>query len=270
MQPFSVVMSVYRADDPTYFLESVDSVFNQTAHPSELIIAVDGPVGPDLERALVITEGQSAVRILRLEINQGLGASRHASILAAKYEFVAVMDADDLCDPNRFERQLKRFGEGEMDVVGGYIEEFDHIPGDNPRVRVVPITHKEILQRGRWRQPMNHVTIMFRKITYEQVGGYHPVRCVEDFDLFHRMFVSGVRFANIPEILVYVRCGTAVLTRRRGMHYLRAELALLRRMRLSGFLSAPRWIASSSIRIIVRLMPRTIIGLLYKHLLRQR
>jgi len=269
MQPFSVVMSVYRADDPTYFLESVDSVLNQTAHPSELIIAVDGPVGPDLERALVITEGQPDVRIMRLEINQGLGASRHASILAAKHELVAVIDADDLCVSNRFERQLKRFSEGGVDVVGGYIEEFDHIPGDNPRVRVVPITHDEILQLGRWRCPINHVTIMFRKNAYEQVGGYHPLRCVEDFDLFHRMFVSGVRFANIAEILVHVRCGTAVLDRRRGLLYLRAELALLRRMRHSGFLSAPRWIANSSIRLIVRLMPRSIIGLLYRHLLRQ-
>jgi len=267
---FSVVMSVYHADDPDQFKDAVHSVFDQSVPPSELVIAVDGPVGEKLEGALKEVEMLPDIQILRLEKNLGAGASKHVAIKACKYDIVAVMDADDLCDPSRFERQLKKFDECGADIVGGYIEEFDHIPGDNPRVRTVPITHNEILQRGRWRQPMNHVTIMFRKNIYEQVGGYHPVWCVEDFDLFHRMFVSGIRFANIPEVLVYVRCGTAVLTRRRGMHYLRAELALLGRMRRSGFLSVPRWIASSSIRIIVRLMPRSVIGLLYKHLLRQR
>lgn len=267
---FSVVMSVYHADDPAQFKGAVHSVFDQSRPPSELVIAVDGPVGEKLESALREVEILPNIRILRLEKNLGAGGAKDIAIKACKFDAIAIMDADDLCDSSRFERQLKVFEGGAVDVVGGYIEEFDRVPGDNPRIRAVPITHNEILRRGRWRQPMNHVTIMFRKSAYERAGGYHPIRCVEDFDLFHRMFISGIRFANIPEVLVYVRCGTEVLTRRRGMRYLRAELALLNNMRRSNFLSITQWIACSSVRIITRLMPRPIIGFLYKHILRRK
>ncbi len=267
---FSVVMSVYHADDPDQFKDAVHSVFNQSVPPSELLIAVDGPVGDKLDIALKEIETLPDIRILRLEKNLGAGGSKDVGIKASKFDIVAIMDADDLCDPSRFERQLEKFRGNSVDVVGGYIEEFDYIPGDNPRVRTVPLTHDKILQRGRWHQPMNHVTIMFRRSAYDLVGGYHPIRYVEDFDLFHRMFISGVTFANIPEVLVYVRCGAMVLTRRRGLHYLRAELALLNRMRRSGFLSLSRWLAGSSVRIVARLMPPLVIGSLYKYLLRQR
>jgi glycosyltransferase involved in cell wall biosynthesis len=267
---FSVVMSVYHADDSDQFIDAVHSVFDQSIQPSELIIAVDGPVGNELASALRDIELLPNVQILRLERNLGPGGSRDHAIRTCNNNIVAIMDADDLCAFNRFERQLQELALTGVDVVGGYIEEFNLIPGDICRIRVVPIRHNEIIQLGHWRQPMNHVTIMFRKSVYEKVGGYHPLRCVEDFDLFHRMFVSGVRFSNIPEVMVHVRCGTAVLTRRRGMYYLRAELALLSRMRRSGFLSMPQWMASSSIRIAVRVMPSSVIGLLYKHLLRQQ
>jgi glycosyltransferase involved in cell wall biosynthesis len=264
----SVVMSVYYADDPDHFKDAVDSVFNQTIPPSELVIAVDGPVGVDIQDALDEVKILCNVRLLKLKKNLGPGASRHAAIKICKYDIIAVMDADDLCDSKRFENQLKRFADHKVDVVGAYIEEFDYILGDNPRVRTVPITHNEILERGRWRNPMNHVTIMFRKRIYKQVGGYSFIRWVEDYDLIHRMFIAGGRFENIPEVLVYVRCGTKVLAKRRGLDYLRTELKFLCRMRSSGFLNTTQWIANSLIRISVRLMPRTAIGLLYKYLLR--
>jgi len=265
---FSVVMSVYSADDPNHFKDAVDSIFNQTLPPSELVIAVDGPVGVNIKNALDEVKKLSNVRLLQLKKNLGPGASRHAAIKICKYDIIAIMDADDLCDSNRFERQLKKFAENEVDVVGAYIEEFDYILGDNPRVRTVPISHPEILERGRWRNPMNHVTVMFRKKIYEAVGGYSYIRWVEDYDLFHRMFISGVRFENIPEVLVYVRCGEKVLAKRRGLDYLRTELTFLCRMRSSGFLNAPQWVTNSLIRITIRLMPQTVLGFLYKYLLR--
>jgi glycosyltransferase involved in cell wall biosynthesis len=267
---FSTIMAVYHANDCEEFKAAVESVFDQSVPPSELIISVDGPVGENLERELAALELLQNIRVLRLDKNIGPGGSRHAAIQAAKQDIVAVMDADDLCAPNRFELQLQLLESTGADVVGGFIEEFDQIPGDSGRIRTVPLEHTAIIRRGHWNQPMNHVTIMFRKSVYEKVGGYHTIRCVEDYDLFHRMFVAGVRFANTPEVLVYVRCGTAVLSRRRGVSYLSAELALLRRMLCSGFISKPQWIVNSSIRILVRLMPSSIIRLLYKMLMRKQ
>jgi glycosyltransferase involved in cell wall biosynthesis len=68
------------------------------------------------------------VKILRLERNLGPGLSRDHAIRASKHNIVAIMDADDLCSFNRFERQLHELTINGVDVVGGFIEEFNIIP----------------------------------------------------------------------------------------------------------------------------------------------
>lgn len=269
MMPFSVVMSVYRADKPSHFLDAVDSILNQTAPPAELIIAIDGPIGPDLEATLEKVRTLPIVQIVRLQTNQGPGASRHAAIMAAQGEIIAVMDADDISLPFRFERQLDLLTVSDVDVVGGFIEEFDETPGDLCRIREVALAHADIMHFGRWRSPMNHVTTMFRRKAYMCVGGYQSLRSAEDYDLYHRMFMAGAKFTNIPEVLVHVRGGASILDRRRGLSYLNQELALITRMRQSGFLTLWQWAANSGLRVVVRFLPSHAIGLIYK-LLRRR
>ena len=265
---FSVVLSLYHADDPVQFKEAALSILNQTVQPSEIIVAVDGGLEPALESALADVSQEPIVRVLRLPVNLGLGGSRHAAISAAHYDIIAVMDADDIAVPDRFAAQLDALEYSSVDVVGGFIEEFDKQPGDTHRVRVVPTHHDDIIRYGRWRQPVNHVTIMFRRKAYEMVGGYQAIRGVEDYDLFHRMFVSGVRFANVPRVLVMVRCGTALLSRRRGTRYLRAEIALLGRMRASSFLTRWQYLTNMVIRLVFRMLPRPLLRLLYQGPLR--
>ena len=116
---------------------------------------------------------------------------------------------------------------------------------------------------------MNHVTVMFRREAYDRSGGYRQCRWVEDWDLFHRMFMAGVRFANLAEVLVQVRCGRGVHARRRGYAYLRAELALLRRMYGSGFLNIWQLGGNVAVRLVTRTLPAPILGEIYRHLLRQ-
>jgi glycosyltransferase involved in cell wall biosynthesis len=99
-------MSIYRGDRPNFFKEAVDSLLLQTVPAAELIVAVDGPIGLDLEKSLQRIKDLPSVQIVRLATNQGPGASRHAAILKARHDIIAVMDADDISVPVRFERQL--------------------------------------------------------------------------------------------------------------------------------------------------------------------
>lgn len=262
--PLSAVMSIYRGDRPNFFKEAVDSLLLQTVPAAELIVAVDGPIGPDLENSLERIKDLPSVQIVRLATNQGPGASRHAAILKARHDIIAVMDADDISVPVRFERQLGKMQISELDVIGGFIKEFDKTPGDLPRIREVPQEHTDIMCFGRWRYPMNHVTIMFRRKAYMNVGGYHALRGVEDYDLYYRMFMAGAKFANIPEVLVHVRGGVSILARRRGLPYLCQELALFRRMRKSGYLNVWQWTANSVLRIVARTLPPYFTMLIYQ------
>ena len=115
---------------------------------------------------------------------------------------------------------------------------------------------------------MNHVTIMFRKSAYMAVGGYKAIRYVEDYDLFYRMMISGARFENVPENLVYVRCGKEVLGRRVGLSYFRSELLLFNIMRRDKFINNTQWMLNVCIRVFARTMPRFLLGYVYKIFLR--
>jgi glycosyltransferase involved in cell wall biosynthesis len=270
MPPFSVVMALYHRDDPVHFQESVDSILSQSLRPDELILVVDGPIGADLERILTQVGSQSMVRVVRLPTNAGPGHARHVGIEAAQHDIVALMDADDIAVPQRFALQLPVLSTGDADVVGGFIEEFDVALHDTGRIRTVPTTHEQIVRFGRWRQPVNHVTIMFRRDAYRRVGGYQPIRSVEDFDLLSRMLMDGVRFANVPAVLVHARCGAAMLRRRGGLTYLRREITLLRRMHEHGYLSLAQFIGNVAIRVTLRLLPVPLLALLYQRGLRRR
>lgn len=269
MTGFSVVMSVYQGDVPAFFQRAVDSVLTQTCAPSELLIVVDGPVGRELESALGDISVHDVVRIIRVPRNNGAGASRRLSIAEAKYEIIAVMDADDICLPNRFERQLHILESNQADVVGAWIEEFESDPGDSCRVRMTPTNHEEIFKYGKWRQPLNHVTAMFRRDAYLKAGGYQPIRHVEDYDLIARMLWSGAKFHNIPEVLVCVRCGNGMLKRRGGMPYLASELRLFHRMYLLGYLNWLQLTGNVAIRLASRLLPDWLLGFVYCKWLRQ-
>jgi glycosyltransferase involved in cell wall biosynthesis len=268
MKPFSVVISVYQLDNSNYFELAVSSVLNQTAPPDEIVIVIDGYIGEALEKSISKLSQNLRVKILRIKQNIGLGAARHQAIISTKHNIVAVMDADDLSVPTRFASQIGLFESTKVDVVGAYIEEFNNEPGDANKLRMVPLTHNMILKRCAMRSPMNHVTVMFRKSSYLNVGGYRPIRYVEDWDLFYRLLRTGHVFQNIPEVLVYVRAGQSMYSRRHGIQYLKAEIDLLNSMRSTKFITLHQWCLNCIIRGVSRLAPRIFLEILYKKFLR--
>lgn len=268
---FSVVMSVYENDIAEFFHEAVHSVLAQSVPPNELVIVIDGPIGTDLMQAVESLRAQVIpLTVVPLPKNQGLARARHIGILSAKFDIIAVMDSDDICVEDRFKWQLAALTTGEKcNVVGGWIEEFDSVKGDSGRRRIVPATHEEIYAFGKWRSPMNHVTIMFRRSSYLEVGGYKDIYRFEDVDLFGRMLVRGIRFKNVPEVLVHVRCGDAMFRRRGGWKQLRSETGVVFSMYRSGYISAFHLIAIVALRAMVKLSPSGLRRWVYLRLLRK-
>lgn len=267
-QKFSVVMSVYRRDHPAHFSQALDSLLRQSVLPNEIILAVDGPIDGELGQRVDEYARLPIVKLLNLPKNLGLGASRHQAILQASSEIIGVMDSDDICVENRFELQIKKFQDSQVDVVGGYIAEFISRPENSERIRQVPLTHEQIVRRGHWIQPINHVTIMFRKSAYLRAGGYRGLRKVEDFDLFHRMYMAGLQFVNLPVVLVLVRTSDEQYARRHGLSYLREEIHLFRDMLGSGYINNIEFLRNLLIRVFARLMPLPVIRFLSKRLMR--
>lgn len=102
--------------------------------------------------------------IKRLEKNQGHGIARSIAIKNTSYELVAIMDADDIADKYRFEKQIACFQEDkELSVLGGQISEFINQESNIIAYRNVPTQNNEIYNYIKKRCPFNQMTVMFRK-----------------------------------------------------------------------------------------------------------
>ena len=184
-----------------------------------------------------------------LETNQGHGNARRHSLANCSYDLVALMDADDISLHNRFEQQLEQFvKEPEVSIVGGQITEFVNEPQNIIATRQVPETDKDIKVYMKKRCPMNQVSVMFKKRDVEDTGGYIDWFCEEDYYLWIRMAQKGYRFANVPDVLVNVRVGDEMSTRRGGWKYFASEARLQRYMYQNGFINLLQYIYNVGIR----------------------
>lgn len=267
----SVVMATYRNDNPEHLSTSLKSITNQTFLPEEVVIVRDGPIPESLEDVLLDfkSEFDNDVEIVEIEENQGLGNALRRGVEESSNELVARMDADDISAPNRFERQIEFLSSNDdIDIVGSYIGEFIENPKDIHAVREVPITHKEISQSARWRSPMNHASVIFRRSTVLSVGNYREVDRMEDWDLWSRLLLNGAKMANIPEVLLYVRAGPSMYRRRGGWEYTREEIRTQFEFLQRGFTTPLEFFRNIATRVPIRLIPSKFRQIIYKTLFR--
>lgn len=259
-QPFSVLLPVYARDDAGAFLRSFRSVtVEQTRRPDDVVIMVDGPVGPELDAALeqVATFEQVPTLVHRLPVNGGLGPALDTGLTLCRHEIVARQDADDVSFAERFARQLPLIEQG-ADVVGSALVEFESSPDHLGDLRIPPLSRTEIELSARWKQPVNHPTVVYRRSAVQAVGGYGDLRLLEDYWLFARMIHAGAVFANLAEPLVAYRVGKGAYARRGGQAILGSELDLQRRLRALGFTTNTQFVRNSATRGVYRLVPESV------------
>ena len=262
----SVSICVYWKDNPEWFDTAVQSVLNQTVPPAEVVLVVDGPVGEELDAVIRKYEKMEIFRVIRLKENGGLGNARRIGLAACSFDLVAMMDSDDICLPERFEKQLQLLTkQHNIDIVGAYISEFVDDPSEPVAMRVVPTEDSDIKKFLCRRNPMNHMTVMCRKASVEAAGGYQDWHYHEDYYLWIRMALSGMRFANIPETLVNVRVGRDMYNRRGGMKCFRSGARLMKYMYDQKFISLGRFLFNVCERFAVQvLFPNELRGWIYR------
>ena len=164
--PFSVLMCVYKNDNSTYFKQALESVSNQTVKPSEIVLVIDGPIPKETRDNIndFALKNQDIFNIIDLKINVGHGKAKNIGLKKCTYELVAIMDSDDICTKDRFEKQLLYFKKHpETSILGGIISEFSKNINISLGQRSLPSTHSEIKKFLKMRCPMNHMTVMFKK-----------------------------------------------------------------------------------------------------------
>lgn len=262
---FSVSMCVYKNDDPNHFQEAIESIINQTVRPNEVVVVVDGPIPDSIENIVKLYEKKEWFKIIRLVNNVGHGNARRIGLENCKYELVALMDADDISLPERFEKQIRCFIRDEsLSIVGGIIEEFIDTPSNIISIRDVPEDDKDIKEYLKKRCPLNQVTVMFKASIVKEAGGYIDWYNEEDYYLWVRMFQHGAIFKNLNDTLVYVRVGSEMYSRRGGIRYFKSETRLQKYMLANKIINLKDFVINVSLRFIVQvLLPNKIRGIVF-------
>lgn len=207
----SVLMSVYKSDDPEFLKVALESIYeNQTRKPDEIVVVFDGELTDELYKVLdTFRSGkEDIVRYLPQAVNKGLGEALRIGSAECTGDYIFRMDSDDISDPLRFEKQLDYISRHpEIDVLGTDICEFNYSLDEQMRKRVCPEKHEDIVKMSKRRSPMNHVTVCIKRSALEKSGGYETMLLLEDYYLWVKMIAAGCTLANINEALVYVRIG---------------------------------------------------------------
>ncbi|MDR2570111.1 MAG: glycosyltransferase [Oscillospiraceae bacterium] len=263
MIKFSLLICIYAKENPVYFQQCLDSLHCLTVMPDEIVVVKDGPLPSELEEVLS-TFCHPSVNIISLPENVTLGPARAIGVEAACFDWIAVMDSDDICRSDRFEKQLSLIeSDPELSLIGGQIAEFVDDPGFTVATRFVPTEHDDIVRFAKTRSPFNHMTVMFRRDTVLRVGNYRLFPLFEDYDLWTRLIKNGTICANHPDVLVDARVGRDMFGRRRGIKYVGCEWRMQRQLLGLGLINGFEFLRNVILRIPVRLLPGRLIAKVY-------
>jgi glycosyltransferase involved in cell wall biosynthesis len=203
----SVVLPV--RDGERFVREAVESVLAQTYADLELIVVDDGSADgtPEILRGF----RDQRLRVLRQEPS-GLVAALRRGVAEARSPLVARMDADDVSEPTRLERQVELLARRpRVGMVATWTAVIDE-EGRELRREVLPSAHEDLARRLLLRNPFQHGSVVVRRDALEAAGGYRDdYGANEDYDLWRRLARSW-ELACVPEVLYRYRVHAGAVT----------------------------------------------------------
>lgn len=267
MFKFSVLMPVYWKEDPTRFSAALSSVFGNSLVPSETLVVCDGPLSESLENIISENKNKPGFRVIRLDSNQGIVIALNYGLKEVSNDIVVRCDSDDINHSERFEKLLRKLDEG-FDVVGSQVDEID-ASGNIIAGKVLPTDHLGIVRYAQKRNPINHMSVVYRASDVLAVGGYPDVYLKEDYALWGRLIGAGRRFANLQEKLVLANGGINLYARRGGLKAALSEIMLQRVLVSSGVSTLLGAVCTGFARFIILFSPIGMRVFFYRTFLRR-
>jgi glycosyltransferase involved in cell wall biosynthesis len=201
----SVAMPVYNGEK--FLSEAVLSVLNQSFKNFEFIIIDDGSTDRSLELLRYYEKRDSRIKLISRE-NKNVAATLNEIILMSRGKWIARMDQDDICLPNRFEKQLEWLNYTKADICGSWVKRF----GAEDRVVKMRESHKEIELEMLFCSPFAHPSVLINKKVFDKISYNEGKWQAEDYDFWVSAFEFNFKMTNIPEILLYYRVHSAQIS----------------------------------------------------------
>jgi glycosyltransferase involved in cell wall biosynthesis len=208
----SVILPVYNCEK--YIGKAIDSVLRQTFTDFELILINDGST--DQSENIILSFTDPRIVYIKNEKNCGLIYTLNRGIEQAKGKYIARMDADDVCMPERLAKQKLFLDEhDEIAMVAStvnFIDEHDREKGSWPldRKTISPFSIRKVMP---YENCIAHPSVMIRSDIIKKLQYKEYQKNIEDYDLWLRMLNCGMNIAKIEEpLLLYRLHGDSVTT----------------------------------------------------------
>lgn len=268
---YSVLLTVYKSDNPDYFRLSLESMLKQTVSSNDIVVVKDGPVPAEIQAVIdELQKSHPEIHPLQLETNMGLGLALNEGLKVCQNELIARMDSDDISLPNRCEKQLALFEEDpELDIVGCPVKEFVGTSDNVVGRRDVPLDDEAIHKYNHRRDPFNHPTVMYRKSKVMKLGPYGNYRKNQDTDLWIKLLSNGCKGANCPEYLLMFRFDEGTYKKRKSWTNTKCLLDIRKKAWKSGYSTFWDYAFVAVAQIGIFIMPMKIQQFVYKKFLRK-
>ena len=223
MNPLTVIMPVYNGEK--YLEEAIDSILNQTFTEFKLLVLNDNSTDSTLDILQAYQKKDHRVEIINKTKNEGPANLRNEGIDRAQSEFIALMDADDIALPTRFEKQLAVFKQQpNIGVCGTWFTFF----GDKQKLIKHNETPEALKVQFLSSCGIGNPTVMFRKSAIKSFRFEHQYVPAEDYGLWSEV-IQETDFYNIPESLLNYRWHTNNISRTKEENLKKANVLIKKR-----------------------------------------
>jgi len=266
----SVVLSIFWKESPAYLNTALESLYNQTHQADEIIAVCEGDFSEDLLKIMGFWEvkfTKNIFKVVKATSEKGLASCLNLGLQSATKRWIARFDTDDICLPERFEKQLN-FLKKNPDIVlsSTFIQEYNEDFSQKSGIRKLPIAHQEILKEAKWKSPFNHPSAIYDRQIALKLGGYPLLDANEDYAFFCKFLVNNYITGNIDETLVKARAGDSLIARRRGLKYLKGEMECMKFLYRIKLINRSQLMVHFATKSVLRLMPFVLVKFVYKQM----
>jgi glycosyltransferase involved in cell wall biosynthesis len=209
-----ITVTLSTHNEPLLFVQqAVESMLAQTYQPLEFVFVIDDPTNtPVVEYLTQLVARDNRVTLRTHTTSLGLAACRNEGIFAAKGEYVALMDADDISEPERILRQYRYMQANPCDLLFTHMS---YISDAGERLSNVftPMLGPDRLLADLLTAPvLAHPTALIRKDVFATMQYDPSFRKGQDTDLWIRAIQAGFRIDILPEQLLQCRIHRSVAT----------------------------------------------------------
>lgn len=201
----SVIMSTFN-EKLDWIKESIESILGQTYKQLEFIIIIDNPNNVMLKELIYkYQESDNRIKVIQNKENKGLVESLNIAIAHCNGKYIARMDADDISERNRLQKEKDFLEKNQLDFVFSGMKVIDEMGNQLFELNCEELNDERVKRTMKHRNISTHPTWFLKSDVYKNLGGYRKIPYSEDFDFSLRAIAYGYKLGKMKESLIEYR-----------------------------------------------------------------